>query len=1486
MSEGVVPTYPTGVILTRYYTQIDALTNAQGQPTNAITPNEGEVTVSGITDAAPSTGSTIQAFLIPYQVGNGLPQESADYAATSNAATATDLHETDSQGNELYSWSVTLPTSGLSPGLYVLQSFVHTQAYVQSNGTTSPVEVYEYDAGTVTVDEFTPFTYVVQEDKELVSVGAAQTTSVVDLPNANSTAQISTDGRYVVWTSGTDQYEEDLQTGATTDLTTTGGTAPALAANHMPTETAVGHPDPNGPQNNGGYEAITYPTFTEGGVTFSATPDFDFNPNDGSENPLPTVTDANGDTSVLEPFGIDRTMVGYATAASDNGNVVLTAEPYNVSYFTPYSSSGTTASPQYDIVYRSPPPTLTLDPVNGNNEIDPGARSVTLTGTSNAIGQVVEIDFGQAGAKVGTATVQSDGRWSYSFDPSTLTGSSLFIEASVMSAAGTPAETSETATISTQPPASVTSITGSDEEFQPSFGPGETLTVYVNTSAPVTVSGTPTLTLSNGAVATYSAGSGTDQIDFTYVPAITDTGSSDLTVSALNLPGGATITDANGNALSGSFDQALGLTLQTVPVIDSLDPAGVSSDFITNSATPGIVVSAEEGETVTLYDNGTAIGTGTTPDLGAQGITEVEIAATVPLPEGQSTLTASATDGSGHSSALSDPVTITVDTVPPAETIGGLAVNGNDAVSLAAQAGRAITVTGTLSAGLQPGESVTLVLPDGTTETVTPATGATSFSFSPSAAEAASFGVSGSISAYVTDAAGNDGVTATQSFTAQTLRTLKLITADGADPAQARALAPALSADGGTVAFAVAPAGAGADVVAANSDAGVTAGVYVETLSTGAVTLAAAGAVSPALSGDGSILAYDANDSSDEEEVYAKNLMTGGVTLVSAAGGIAADNGSFGASISADGGTIAFLSDADNLVTGVSSPEDNAQLYVATLSAGAVTGVTAISVAPDGASGNGLTSTPALSGDGSEVVFSSRDTNLLAPADPHTANLSGTTDQIYVRALTDNAASGLSAGQMVMVSGNADGTVGNAPSDSATLSADGRYVVFTSLATNLAPSNLAPGVRLPAGVAQVYVKDLLTGRLSLVSQTAAGVVGDGAAGDPVISRDGSTVVFSDSADNFGAGAVGQQLYAANLSNGAVTGLTLLSEAGAIPGDGGSTGASLSADGATVVFESTSDNLVAGSGTGEQVYETATAPTVIICYLAGTRIATPAGEVPIETLRCGDRLITRFGGERTIAWIGRQSFAADFLGRNRGQWPVRIKAGALGIGRPVRDLFVSPGHSMLIEDRLVLARNLVNGVTITQDPPMDDVHYYQVEFASQDCILAEGSWSESYADDEGLRNQFHNVAEFWALFPNYKPPAAPALCAPRPESGPALEAALRPIVARAAAAQAPGALRGFIDTIEPSRITGWAQDMTCPELPVLLEIRLHGALVGSILACDFRGDLEAAGIGRGYSSFDFISPVVIPAGSAGHLTICRSGDGAPLRMTPQLRARVA
>lgn len=169
---------------------------------------------------------------------------------------------------------------------------------------------------------------------------------------------------------------------------------------------------------------------------------------------------------------------------------------------------------------------------------------------------------------------------------------------------------------------------------------------------------------------------------------------------------------------------------------------------------------------------------------------------------------------------------------------------------------------------------------------------------------------------------------------------------------------------------------------------------------------------------------------------------------------------------------------------------------------------------------------------------------------------------------------------------------------------------------------------------------------------------------------------------------------------------------------------------------------------------------VICYLEGTRIATMAGEVAIEEIRIGDAVVTRFGGVRRVKWIGRQRFNPAFARRNKEVMPVRIGAGALGEGVPARDLYVSGGHSMLVDGVLVLARELVDGVTVTWHHAENEIRYYQLEFETHDCVLAEGAWSESYADCEGLRNQFHNVAEYYALYREWEAPVAPRLCAPR------------------------------------------------------------------------------------------------------------------------------
>jgi hypothetical protein len=274
--------------------------------------------------------------------------------------------------------------------------------------------------------------------------------------------------------------------------------------------------------------------------------------------------------------------------------------------------------------------------------------------------------------------------------------------------------------------------------------------------------------------------------------------------------------------------------------------------------------------------------------------------------------------------------------------------------------------------------------------------------------------------------------------------------------------------------------------------------------------------------------------------------------------------------------------------------------------------------------------------------------------------------------------------------------------------------------------------------------------------------------------------------------------------------------------------------------------------------------IVVCYL--------------EDLQIGDRLVTRFGDVQAVKWIGRQSFAGRFVKHNKEQIPVCIKAGALGDNLPLRDLFVSPGHSMLIGDTLILAKHLINGITITQDHVPDEIHYYQIEFESHDCVLAEGCWSESYADCPGLRNKFHNAASFHALYPDFRTPAQLQLCAPRPGSGPAFDAALLPSVVQASQASLPGHLRGAIDRIEPDVIIGWAQDMQNPELPVLLEVLLEDVVIGAALACTYRVDLADAGIGSGRFGFTFKSPVLIGDAAMSQICIRRAADGTEIYMT--------
>lgn len=147
----------------------------------------------------------------------------------------------------------------------------------------------------------------------------------------------------------------------------------------------------------------------------------------------------------------------------------------------------------------------------------------------------------------------------------------------------------------------------------------------------------------------------------------------------------------------------------------------------------------------------------------------------------------------------------------------------------------------------------------------------------------------------------------------------------------------------------------------------------------------------------------------------------------------------------------------------------------------------------------------------------------------------------------------------------------------------------------------------------------------------------------------------------------------------------------------------------------------------------------ICFLAGTMVATPSGDVPVESLKPGDLVSLTDGRAVPVSWLGVQTISTRFADPLR-VLPIRIAAGALGEGLPKRDLLVSCDHALLMEDVLVQAGALVNGLTITREAGVPEVfRYYHVEVADHSLILAEGVGAETFVDNVS-RMAFDNWEE--------------------------------------------------------------------------------------------------------------------------------------------------
>ena len=173
-----------------------------------------------------------------------------------------------------------------------------------------------------------------------------------------------------------------------------------------------------------------------------------------------------------------------------------------------------------------------------------------------------------------------------------------------------------------------------------------------------------------------------------------------------------------------------------------------------------------------------------------------------------------------------------------------------------------------------------------------------------------------------------------------------------------------------------------------------------------------------------------------------------------------------------------------------------------------------------------------------------------------------------------------------------------------------------------------------------------------------------------------------------------------------------------------------------------------------------------CFVRGTMIATPDGEVPVEFLKMGDLVLSLNHGAVPVTWLGSRTIDPKTVDRPRDELPVRIRAGAIAKNIPQRDLLVSPDHCMFIQGSLVPAKLLINGTTVTQAITLTPVDYYHVELEEHDVIWAEGAQAESYLD-LGNKSAFFEPGVLQFTSPKAKQAKA---CYPLAYWGPAVDQA--------------------------------------------------------------------------------------------------------------------
>jgi hypothetical protein len=283
--------------------------------------------------------------------------------------------------------------------------------------------------------------------------------------------------------------------------------------------------------------------------------------------------------------------------------------------------------------------------------------------------------------------------------------------------------------------------------------------------------------------------------------------------------------------------------------------------------------------------------------------------------------------------------------------------------------------------------------------------------------------------------------------------------------------------------------------------------------------------------------------------VWSFSIAPSTVSVSTDANGALGDNASFGSDIDSQGRYVVFVSRATDLTSVPSGGID--QVYRKDTLTGEIemastdaSGLVAANGTPAG------TPSAAISGDGRYVVFDSNATNLQAIS-------SGGIFQVYRK--------DMQTGTIEMISRARFTAAGNDVSRLPAISADGNYVVFQSLATNLDGG--------ANGISDIFLFDVQSASIERVSVDTTGGIANGDSVTPDVSDDGRYVVFQSLARNLGSCTTGQGDIFVRDRQASVTTCVSVDSTGA-NANAPSSDPVISGDGSTAVFTSTATNLVA------------------------------------------------------------------------------------------------------------------------------------------------------------------------------------------------------------------------------------------------------------------------------------------------------------------------